>query len=52
VSRTGALYEELLLDLDRLLAIDSAFLLGPWLASARKLGPGRRRHGLHRHDRG
>ena len=38
VNRTGALYEELLLDLDELLATDSAFLLGPWLDSARRLG--------------
>ena len=38
VNRTGALYEELLLDLDKLLATDSAFLLGPWLDSARRLG--------------
>ena len=37
-NRTGALYEELLLDLDELLATDSAFLLGPWLDSARRLG--------------
>ena len=38
VNRTGTLYEELLLDLDKLLATDSAFLLGPWLDSARRLG--------------
>ena len=38
VNRTGALYVELLLDIDRLLATDRAFLLGPWLESARKLG--------------
>ena len=34
----AALYSALLLDLNRLLATDGAFLLGPWLASARKLG--------------
>ena len=38
INRTGYLYEELLLDLDGLLATDSAFLLGPWLESARRLG--------------
>jgi hypothetical protein len=38
VNRTGSLYEELLLDLDQLLATDSAFMLGPWLDSARALG--------------
>lgn len=38
INRTAALYEELLLDLDSLLATDSAFLLGPWLDSARRLG--------------
>ena len=38
VNRTGTLYEDLLLDLDRLLATDTAFMLGPWLASARALG--------------
>jgi alpha-N-acetylglucosaminidase len=38
VNRTGTLYEKLLLDLDRLLATDSAFMLGPWLESARALG--------------
>jgi alpha-N-acetylglucosaminidase len=38
VNRTGALYVELLLDLDKLLATDTAFMLGPWLASARRLG--------------
>jgi alpha-N-acetylglucosaminidase len=38
VNRTGALYGDLLRDLDKLLATDTAFMLGPWLASARKLG--------------
>eukprot|EP01052_Picozoa_sp_SAG31_P001184 SAG31_NODE_39_length_31377_cov_5.971482_15_plen_665_part_00 len=38
VNHTGALYEQLLLDLDQLLATDSAFMLGPWLARARALG--------------
>ena len=38
VNRTGTLYVELLLDLDTLLATDTAFLLGPWLDSARRLG--------------
>ena len=35
---SGTLYEDLLLDLDRLLATDTAFMLGPWLESARTLG--------------
>jgi hypothetical protein len=35
---TGARYVTLLNDLDSLLATDRAFLLGPWLASARRLG--------------
>jgi hypothetical protein len=38
VNHTGALYRDLLLDLDSLLATDTAFMIGPWLASARKLG--------------
>jgi hypothetical protein len=38
VNRTGNVYEALLLDLDGLLATDTAFMLGPWLASARVLG--------------
>ena len=38
VNRTGGTYERLLLDLDRLLATDIAFMLGPWLARARALG--------------
>ena len=38
VNDTGYLYEDLLVDLDRLLATDTAFMLGPWLASARTLG--------------
>ena len=37
---TGALYIELLGDLERLLATDTAFMLGPWLASARTLADG------------
>ena len=40
LSATGALYAALLRDLDALLATDSAFLLGPWLAEARALGGG------------
>eukprot|EP01050_Picozoa_sp_SAG11_P009784 SAG11_NODE_945_length_6430_cov_8.027800_1_plen_178_part_00 len=38
MNRTGTLYQELLLDLDQLLATDGAFLLGPWLDRARRLG--------------
>jgi alpha-N-acetylglucosaminidase len=38
LNATGATFRELLLDLDRLLATDTAFMLGPWLASARQLG--------------
>jgi alpha-N-acetylglucosaminidase len=38
INTTGALFITLLTDLDRLLATDTAFMLGPWLASARKLG--------------
>jgi alpha-N-acetylglucosaminidase len=38
INETGALYITLLTDLDRLLATDTAFMLGPWIASARKLG--------------
>ena len=38
INETGALFIELLADMDRLLATDRAFMLGPWLASARKLG--------------
>jgi hypothetical protein len=34
----GELYVQALRDLDTLLATDSAFLLGTWLESARKLG--------------
>lgn len=40
LERTGPPYIELLRDLDALLATDSAFLLGPWLASARAWGEG------------
>jgi alpha-N-acetylglucosaminidase len=40
LNRTGALYRELLLDLDALLATDAAWMLGPWLAKARRLGGG------------
>jgi alpha-N-acetylglucosaminidase len=36
-NRTGTRYGDLLRDLDSLLATDTAFMLGPWLASARKL---------------
>ena len=38
IKETGALYTALLRDLDQLLATDPAFLLGSWLAEARKLG--------------
>eukprot|EP01062_Namystynia_karyoxenos_P074682 TRINITY_DN7162_c0_g1_i1.p1 TRINITY_DN7162_c0_g1~~TRINITY_DN7162_c0_g1_i1.p1 ORF type:complete len:853 (+),score=247.35 TRINITY_DN7162_c0_g1_i1:791-3349(+) len=38
VNRTGLRYIEILNDLDTLVGTDSAFLLGPWLAMARKLG--------------
>eukprot|EP00040_Diaphanoeca_grandis_P017313 m.90087 g.90087 ORF g.90087 m.90087 type:complete len:978 (+) comp26364_c0_seq1:96-3029(+) len=38
VNTTGLVYETLLRDLDRLLMSDVAFLLGPWLQSARNLG--------------
>jgi alpha-N-acetylglucosaminidase len=37
INATGALFLDLLADMDRLLATDPAFMLGPWLASARKL---------------
>ena len=37
LARTGELYIELLLDLDRLLGTNIAFLLSPWLESARRL---------------
>jgi alpha-N-acetylglucosaminidase len=40
VDATGALYTELLGDLDALLATDGAFLLGPVVASARAWGEG------------
>lgn len=38
IKETGDLYVQTLNDLDTLLATDSAFLLGTWLESARKLG--------------
>ena len=38
VARTGSAYVELLHDLDTLVATDVAFLLGPWLESARAWG--------------
>ena len=38
INAAGGLFVELLGDLDQLLATDAAFMLGPWLASARKLG--------------
>ena len=40
INGTGALFVQLLADLERLLATDAAFLLGPWLAAARRLGGG------------
>ena len=39
--RTGSFYIELLKDIDTLVSTDSAFLLGPWIESARRLGEGR-----------
>ena len=38
INATGALFVELLGDMERLLSTDTAFMLGPWLAAARKLG--------------
>jgi alpha-N-acetylglucosaminidase len=38
ITTTGEIYVALLRDLDKLLATDSAFLLGTWLQAARKLG--------------
>lgn len=38
VARTGDAYVALLLELDALVATDEAFLLGPWLVSARAWG--------------
>eukprot|EP01052_Picozoa_sp_SAG31_P026067 SAG31_NODE_2335_length_5925_cov_3.925506_6_plen_359_part_00 len=38
IAKTGELYVALLRDIDKLLATDSAFLLGTWLQAARKLG--------------
>jgi alpha-N-acetylglucosaminidase len=38
IRESGARFVELLADLDSLLATDTAFMLGPWLASARSLG--------------
>jgi alpha-N-acetylglucosaminidase len=38
VEATGRLYAQVLLDLDTLVGTDSAFMLGPWLASARQIG--------------
>ena len=35
---TGGLYTDLLADIDALVATDSAFLLGPWIAAARAWG--------------
>ena len=37
IDETATLFTELLRDLERLLATDPAFMLGPWLASARRL---------------
>jgi len=41
IMSTGILYIELLNDVDTLVATDSAFLLGPWIESARRLGKSR-----------
>mmetsp|Transcript_126804 Transcript_126804/g.370703 ORF Transcript_126804/g.370703 Transcript_126804/m.370703 type:complete len:809 (+) Transcript_126804:82-2508(+) len=38
VTATGHLYLDLLNDIDALVGTDSAFLLGPWLAMARRFG--------------
>ena len=38
INATSALFMDLLIDLDSLLATDTAFMLGPWLAAARKIG--------------
>eukprot|EP00977_Amphora_coffeiformis_P004178 scaffold848_cov120-Amphora_coffeaeformis.AAC.6 len=38
ISKTGGFYVQLLNDSDTLVATDSAFLLRPWLESARRLG--------------
>ena len=38
INATGAAFVELLADLEQLLGTDTAFMLGPWLASARALG--------------
>jgi hypothetical protein len=38
VEATGSLYAQVLMDLDTLVGTDQAFMLGPWLESARKLG--------------
>ena len=40
VKATGEFYAMLLRDIDELVATDSAFLLGPWIAMARGLGGG------------
>eukprot|EP00750_Incisomonas_marina_P029224 INCI7077.3.p1 GENE.INCI7077.3~~INCI7077.3.p1 ORF type:complete len:931 (+),score=162.20 INCI7077.3:195-2987(+) len=37
VNATGTLYIELLRDIDELVATDTAFMLGPWIAMARSL---------------
>jgi len=38
LEKTGGIYMSILLDVDSLVATDTAFLLGPWLESARELG--------------
>ena len=38
IRESGERFIELLSDMDSVLATDTAFMLGPWLASARKLG--------------
>jgi alpha-N-acetylglucosaminidase len=40
LNATGSLYIELLSDVDALVGTDSAFMLGPWLAAARRLANG------------
>ena len=38
IDETATHFTELLRDLERLLATDPAFMLGPWLEAARRLG--------------
>jgi hypothetical protein len=38
IQTMGGLYSQVLVDLDKLLITDAAFLLGSWLESARRIG--------------